>query len=57
MGSEGMDTAEARWVMGEGKTGPHSPTDTKEAPTRAGEGARRFPPQGHLKSVAGLLRH
>lgn len=31
--------------------------DTKEAPTRAGEGARRFPPWGHLKSVAGLLRH
>lgn len=57
MGSEGMDTAEARWVMGEGRTGPRSPTDTKEAPNRAGEGAGVFPPRGHLKSVAVLLRH
>lgn len=50
MGSEGMDTAEATWVIGEGRTGPRSPTDTKEDPNSVGEGARVFPPRGPLKS-------
>lgn len=44
MGSEGMDTAEARWVMGEGRTGPRSPTGTQEAPNIVGEGAIVLPP-------------
>lgn len=29
MGSEGMDIAEARWILGEDRTEPRSPTDTK----------------------------
>lgn len=53
MGSQGMDTAEATWILGEGRTGPCSPTDI-ESPTctapKVGEGTRVLPPPGRFAS-------
>ena len=51
MGSEEMEAAEARQIMGEGSTGPCSPTDTIQAPDTAHSsqswgGTRVSPPLG-----------
>lgn len=49
MGSQGTDTAEATRILGEGRTGPRSPTDTESSlctAPKVGQGTSGLPPPG-----------